>query len=187
MSTIQERIKQVRKTLKMTLAEMAKELESSTTSINSWELGRNNMPMSVRKQLTLQYNVNREWLETGKGPMFLQGKSPDKLDLEAFERVVFKLFDDLSDEGRLTIVDLGNKLAKRYAELLEEESSHEEWEDEESDSDEFENSDDYDSEVDDEEYDGLDESGESDEYEVEEVAPEPQPVKRGRGRPRKNS
>ena len=68
MSTIQERIKQVRKTLKMTLAEMAKELESSTTSINSWELGRNNMPMSVRKQLTLQYNVNREWLETGKGP-----------------------------------------------------------------------------------------------------------------------
>ena len=72
------RLKELRKALGLKQREVAERLGVDVGLIGSWEIGRP-IPKVRKYQICKEYNVRREWLETGEGEMF----EPKKDDFEA--------------------------------------------------------------------------------------------------------
>lgn len=69
--SIPERIKQIREELKCTQEEFANTLGVSQKTVSQWEQDRNKPQIDVLRVLRDQYNINLNWLLTGRGNMFL--------------------------------------------------------------------------------------------------------------------
>ena len=67
---MQERIKSVRKALKLTQQEFADRLMIKRGAIANYELGRNAPIDAVVSLICKEFNVNEQWLRTGEGEMF---------------------------------------------------------------------------------------------------------------------
>lgn len=72
------RLKELRMRLGLKQREVAEKLDVNVGLIGNWESGRP-IPKTRLYQLCKEYNVRREWLETGEGEMF----EPEKDDFEA--------------------------------------------------------------------------------------------------------
>ena len=70
MSTMGERIKQVRKQAGMTQTEFAREIGVSTTTICQLETGTYQISRGTKKNLCDRFYVNSVWLESGEGEMY---------------------------------------------------------------------------------------------------------------------
>ena len=70
--TTGERIKTLRKKLKMNQTEFAKEIQVSTTTVCQLETGRYNIARTTKHILCQRFNVNPVWLDTGEGEMYLE-------------------------------------------------------------------------------------------------------------------
>lgn len=116
---MKDRVKQVRKTLKLTLNGMGNALGVSYSAVSDWEHGRNNVPESVRRQICSLFNVNRDWLETGKGDMFVDAKSPAQLEAEAFGRVALQIFDSLPSGLQSIVGAVALEIVSRNVALAE--------------------------------------------------------------------
>ena len=68
---INERIKAVRKELKMTQLDFAGKLFMTNDAISNIERGLNPPASRTIEQICKTFNVSKEWLETGEGEMFL--------------------------------------------------------------------------------------------------------------------
>ena len=66
---MKERLKKLRKLLGLSQAKIADHLGVSQSAVANWEVG-SNVPESARLALCREFNVRREWLETGVGEMF---------------------------------------------------------------------------------------------------------------------
>lgn len=69
--TIGERIREYRKSKKMSMAEFGERLGISGQAISQIELGKTVVNERILKSICSEYNVSREWLETGEGEMEL--------------------------------------------------------------------------------------------------------------------
>jgi transcriptional regulator with XRE-family HTH domain len=69
-ATINQRIKVLRKTLKVTQKEFATILAVSQSQIASMETGEREVSGRTIKQLCDSFDVNIHWLRTGEGDMF---------------------------------------------------------------------------------------------------------------------
>lgn len=70
--TIGERIKYVRENIgekKMSMETFGKEINVSSASINQWEKGKSEPPMSILQLITSHFKINGTWLLTGEGDM----------------------------------------------------------------------------------------------------------------------
>jgi len=65
-----ERIKEMRKALKLSQAELGKAIGISDAAVSKIESGINNPSESTIKLICTTYHVKRLWLETGQGTMF---------------------------------------------------------------------------------------------------------------------
>lgn len=65
-----ERIKELRKTLKLTQQEFADRLNIKRGAIANYEVGRNEPIDAVISLICKEFNVNEEWLRDGTGEMF---------------------------------------------------------------------------------------------------------------------
>lgn len=74
------RIKELRKELKLTQSEFAERIGAKRSAIASIETGNNNVSEQMVKLILLTYKVNESWLRTGKGKMF-QNKSNSLEDI----------------------------------------------------------------------------------------------------------
>lgn len=83
METISDRIREVRKLMKMNQNQFAKELGVSRTHISNMENGNDNPSSSLIKLLCVRFNIDETWLVEGIG-------SP------------LPNFDDFSDEGLMS-------------------------------------------------------------------------------------
>lgn len=72
-----ERIRQLRKHLKLTQAQFAERLNLSASAILSYEKGVRKITPRTIADICREYNVNEEWLENGVGPMFRPPKTTD--------------------------------------------------------------------------------------------------------------
>ena len=72
-----ERIKLLRKNNNLTQQEFAKMIGTSQNVLANWESGRRNPSASVINNICKTFNVNEEWLRTGKGDMFAKKSSVD--------------------------------------------------------------------------------------------------------------
>lgn len=68
---MKERIKELRKSLGITQQEFADKLGLKRNTIATYEIGKAVPSDRVVSDLCNKYNVNEEWLRTGKGEMFV--------------------------------------------------------------------------------------------------------------------
>ena len=94
--TTGERIKQVRKSQKMTQAEFANEIAVSTTTVCQLEVGRYNISRSTKHILCSRFHINPDWLDTGEGEMYVEANT--------VEYVVPQIAEVLTDNPSLLTV-----------------------------------------------------------------------------------
>ena len=103
MSEMKDRLKELRKTLNLKQREVAEKLEVSTGQIGIWEAGTAVLPRARIYQLCKEYNVRREWLETGVGEMFEEKGKVDLKDVDdktIYYEAMERMFKSLPDEAK---------------------------------------------------------------------------------------
>lgn len=73
-----ERIKKLRKELKLTQQEFSDKLHIKRSTLANYEIGRNEPIDAVVALICKTYNVNEEWLRSGEGDMFLELPEEDE-------------------------------------------------------------------------------------------------------------
>lgn len=66
-----ERIRELRKKLNLTMEKFGGRLGVGKTAISKIEKGDNSLTDQMFKSICREFNVNEEWLRTGKGEMFV--------------------------------------------------------------------------------------------------------------------
>lgn len=66
-----ERVKEVRKSLNLTLEKFGEHLGVRKTAISKIENGENNLTDQMSKAICREFNVSEEWLRDGTGNMFV--------------------------------------------------------------------------------------------------------------------
>jgi transcriptional regulator with XRE-family HTH domain len=102
-TTIIARFIQLRKKFGPSQEKFGKLLGLSDGSISLIEAGKTTINEKHIKLISGVLGIQEEWLRTGEGPMFKEGKVPGEEDL-------LKIFRSLSQEGR--------KMVLEYAELI---------------------------------------------------------------------
>lgn len=88
---MKDRLKQLRKTLGLTQQAFADKLGVKRNTVGQWECGINPLTDQTIFSICREFDVNKEWLRTGKGEMFVIRS--DEEEIAAF------LGDVLSEEG----------------------------------------------------------------------------------------
>lgn len=73
------RIKELRKHLGMTQETFGAQIGIKKAAVSQIESGRNSLTSQTILMICDKFGVNREWLVTGNGPMFLQRSKEDQL------------------------------------------------------------------------------------------------------------
>lgn len=101
-----ERIKEIRKTLKLTLEKFGEKLGVSKGAISAIETGARNLTEQMAVAICRTYNVNYDYLMTGDGEMFsnLPQTVLDELckqyNLDSFDRSLVELYIELPEDFR---------------------------------------------------------------------------------------
>ncbi len=74
-----ERVKEVRKTLGLTLEKFGEKIGMKKNSISQIENGRNNLTDANIKSICREFNVDYIWLTTGEGEMFIEFDREEQL------------------------------------------------------------------------------------------------------------
>lgn len=118
--TSNERIRELREQLKISQTEFANRLGSGRGIIKNIEEGRT-VPKPQWLDLVAQvFDVNRVWLETGDGEMFIQKTRDDKIAAfvgealadndDDFKRAVLELLADLDAEDWQALKTIAKKI-----------------------------------------------------------------------------
>ena len=101
-----ERIKEIRKTLKLTLEKFGEKLGVSKGAISAIETGTRNLTEQMAVAICRTYNVNYDYLMTGEREMFsdLPQTVLDELckqyNLDSFDRSLVELYIELPEDFR---------------------------------------------------------------------------------------
>lgn len=107
-----ERIKDLRKSLGLTQLEFGEQVGVKANTIGNYEIGLRTPSDAVIRAICREFNVNENWLRTGEGEMF----NPQDEKLAAF---VGSLVADDSDPFKLRMVELLADLTPEEWKLLE--------------------------------------------------------------------
>lgn len=116
-----ERIKELRKTLGLTQQEFADKIGVKRNSLANYETGRNTPLDAIVVSICREFNVNEEWLRTGEGAMFLQRSREEALaaffgDVLSgepdFKRRLISVLSRLSVEQWEMLEDMANQLVE---------------------------------------------------------------------------
>ena len=117
MSTINERVKQLRKELNLSGEKFGERLGVGRSAISNIENSNRNLTEQTIKSICREFNVNENWLRTGEGEMFnpLDSIDIDDLasDLEPIEVAILKAYFSLDK-------DLRKKAIEHFVESLKE-------------------------------------------------------------------
>lgn len=110
MPTINERLRTLRKALKLSAAELGRNIGFSQSTVSLVELGRppydnpEKISDSYIKTVCLVYNVNESWLHSGEGEMFMT--TPPGAPRETLAAQVLELVEKVpTDELRRIVKD----------------------------------------------------------------------------------
>ncbi len=107
---LNKRIKKIRKALELTQQTFANRIGSTQNIIASYESGRRNPSNAVINNICKEFNINEEWLRTGKGEMldkenlfsldeFLKKQNATELEIE-----IVKLIFSFDRETRANLI-----------------------------------------------------------------------------------
>ena len=74
-----ERVKEVRKSLNLTLDKFGEKLGVGKTAISNIEKGKRNLTEQMTKSICREFNVDYIWLTTGEGEMFIEFDREEQL------------------------------------------------------------------------------------------------------------
>lgn len=116
-----ERVKEIRKSLSLTLEKFGSRLGVGKTAISKIEKGENNLSPQMFKMICREFRVNDEYLESGNGEMFAEA-SQDAIDelcaqysLDAFDRVLIQEYLKMPAESRKALKDYIRNVMKRVS------------------------------------------------------------------------
>lgn len=130
-----ERIKQLRKTLGFTQQEFAERIGVKRNTIAQYEIGRNEPIDSVVNLICKEYSVNPDWLRNGSGEMFIdpatfsldeyaQANKLNKTEISIIRgfmeldpktrQAIYNIFANACNENNATIPDDPQELEKLY-------------------------------------------------------------------------
>jgi transcriptional regulator with XRE-family HTH domain len=95
MKTINDRIKEIRTTLGISQREFSKRIYISQSFYGDIELGNQKVNDRILHLVSTQFNVDKEWLKTGKGEMF--ASLPPDVKLERLIEIYNSLDEQLQD------------------------------------------------------------------------------------------
>jgi transcriptional regulator with XRE-family HTH domain len=101
MKEVHDRLKEIRKSLKLSIRDFSKEIYFSHSLYGQVEYGNREASDRIIQLICSRFNVNKEWLMTGKGQMF-DSPTPDiRLDkiLEIYNTVDNTLKDCLLEQS----------------------------------------------------------------------------------------
>lgn len=93
-----EKLKEIRKTLKLSQEEMAIQTGTSYRAYSSYERGDRKPSFEFLEQLVLQFDVNLNSLIANKGDLFILSESRSQ---------TFKIKNEILDEVRKMLIDEG--------------------------------------------------------------------------------
>ena len=109
--TIGERIKELRKSLGLTLEEFGKKLGVGKSAISNIENGSRNLTDQMSLSIHREFNVREEWLRDGTGDMF-EPAALDELDalakeygLSEGEKILIEHYVKLDESSRRAVID----------------------------------------------------------------------------------
>ena len=76
---MKDRIKKIRKELDLTQQEFADRIGIKRNSLANYETGRNTPMDAIITSICREFNVNEEWLRTGKGEMFIEQTKDEQI------------------------------------------------------------------------------------------------------------
>ena len=103
-----ERIKQLRKTLGLTLEKFSNRLGVGKTAISKLENNENNLTQQMFKAICREFNVNEEWLRDGTGEMF---RLPDDTSIRA-NAIKWEIVGELQHIDNVWMLDQILKMVK---------------------------------------------------------------------------
>ena len=123
-----ERLKQLRKALKLNQVDFGAKLSLTGSAISRYESGVNAMADNIVLLICREFDVNEEWLRYGTGSMFSQKNMDlieqlsDKYDLGPYGRQLLETYLELSDSDKRAVERFVANLAAivEKAEKLEE-------------------------------------------------------------------
>lgn len=83
--TKNERVREVRKSLGLTLEKFGERVGVKKNAISAIENGRNSLTEQMSRTICLEFNVNPSWLTTGNGEMFIEN---DNDVMERIDRIM---------------------------------------------------------------------------------------------------
>lgn len=114
---MKERLKALRKELRLTQQEFADRVGISRGNIGAYEVGKNAPSDAVISLICREFHVNEEWLRTGNGEMFVE-ETPDEefmrmakavasgdTEADRMIRITLMYFYEMDDLGRKTLMN----------------------------------------------------------------------------------
>lgn len=104
-----ERLKQLRKALKLNQVDFGAKLSLTGSAISRYESGVNAMADNIVLLICREFDVNEEWLRYGTGSMFSQKNMDlieqlsDKYDLGLYGRQLLETYLELSDSYKRAV------------------------------------------------------------------------------------
>ena len=120
---MKNRIKEIRKEQKLTQQQLAEMFGVKRNTVAQWETGANALTNQTIEQYVKAFNINREWLETGKGEMHRPQDDTGRV-AEVEEHIIeidpdsdeFRLYEKLmklSEEDISKLLQIAEILAKK--------------------------------------------------------------------------
>lgn len=113
---MKDRIKQIRKDLRMNQSEFGAEIGATQKMITTYETGVVIPDKSIRLLICEKFNVNEEWLETGEGVPYKEGLVPELVNalrnMPAVQAALERLLPRLTPEDFEHINALVEKLIR---------------------------------------------------------------------------
>lgn len=118
---MQDRIKDLRKKLKLTQVEFGERIGVKGNTITNYENGLRNPSDAVILSICREFGVNESWLRTGEGEPFVPTPTTEfdrlanKYDLDDLEKKILSAYLDLGDDQRTVFQGFLKTLAERHA------------------------------------------------------------------------
>lgn len=117
-----KRLKEVRKTLGLTQQEFADTIGSKRNTIAKYETETNVPSTAVISLICSKFNVNEEWLRTGKGEMFIELSKSEEIaafmgdvltddDGSAFKKQLISVLSKLNENEWKVLESIAEKMA----------------------------------------------------------------------------
>jgi transcriptional regulator with XRE-family HTH domain len=109
MKQVHERLKEIRKSLKLSIREFSKQIYISHSLYGELELGHRKTTDKIIQLISSRFNVSKDWILTGQGDMFTA--PPPDIQLERLIEI-YNTLDGLLKECLLEQSDILLKIYK---------------------------------------------------------------------------